>query len=82
MCLIGNTELLWKHCRGIEPHLLARGKSHGVSRLCWEPGLYSRITAGMILQSLYFFSDVRTAVYSVRTPQESPQGLTSNTDTF
>ena len=28
MSLIGNTELLSMNCRGIGPHLLARGKSH------------------------------------------------------
>ena len=28
MCLIGNTELLCKHCRGIRTHLPARGKSY------------------------------------------------------
>ena len=33
MCLIGNTELIWKPCRGIRPHLTPRGKSHGVSRV-------------------------------------------------
>ena len=29
MCLIGNTELLCRQCRGIEPYFAARGKSHG-----------------------------------------------------
>ena len=33
MCLIGNTELLCTQCRGIGPHLLARGKSHGFSQV-------------------------------------------------
>ena len=31
MCLIGKTQLLWTQCRGIGPHLSARGKSHGFS---------------------------------------------------
>ena len=31
-CLTGNTELLCRQCRGIGPHLLAKGKSHGFSR--------------------------------------------------
>ena len=31
--LIGNTELLSKKCRGIGPHLVARRKSHGFSRV-------------------------------------------------
>ena len=31
MCLIGKMQLLCMQCRGIGPHLLARGKSHGFS---------------------------------------------------
>ena len=30
-CLIGNTEFLCRQCRGIGPHLVARGKSHEFS---------------------------------------------------
>ena len=33
MCLIGKTQLLWTQCRGIGPHLVAREKSHGFSRV-------------------------------------------------
>ena len=33
MCLIGNTQLLCMECMGIAPHLVARGKSHGFSRI-------------------------------------------------
>ena len=33
MCLIGNTQLLCMQCRGIGPHLVATGKSHGFSRV-------------------------------------------------
>ena len=33
MFLIGKTQLLCMQCRGIGPHLVARGKSHGVSRV-------------------------------------------------
>ena len=33
MSLIGNTELLSMQCRGIGPHLAARGKSHEFSRV-------------------------------------------------
>ena len=33
MSLIGNSELLNMKCRGIGPHLMARGKSHGFSRV-------------------------------------------------
>ena len=29
MCLIGKMQLLCMQCRGIGPHLVARGKSHG-----------------------------------------------------
>ena len=33
MFLIGNMGLLCKQCRQIEPHLPARGMSHGISRV-------------------------------------------------
>ena len=33
MSLIVNMELLIMKCRGIGPHLAARGKSHGLSRV-------------------------------------------------
>ena len=33
MCLIGKTQLLCMQCRGIGPHLVASGKSHGFSRV-------------------------------------------------
>ena len=33
MCLIGKTQLLNTQCRGIGPHLVARGKSHGFFRV-------------------------------------------------
>ena len=33
MCLIGKAQLLCMQCRGIGPHLVARGKSHGFSRV-------------------------------------------------
>ena len=32
-CLIGNMEFLCTQCSGIGPHLVARGKSHGFSRV-------------------------------------------------
>ena len=32
-CLIGKTELLCMQCRGFVPHFVARGKSHGFSRV-------------------------------------------------
>ena len=33
MCLIGKMQLLCMQCRGIGPHLVARGKSHGFTRV-------------------------------------------------
>ena len=33
MCLIGKMQLLCMQFRGIGPHLVARGKSHGFSRV-------------------------------------------------
>ena len=33
MCLNGKTQLLCMSCRGIGPNLVARGKSHGFSRV-------------------------------------------------
>ena len=33
MCLIGKTQFLCRQCRGIRPHLVARGKSHRFSRV-------------------------------------------------
>ena len=33
MCLIGKTQLLCMQCRGIGPHLVENGKSHGFSRI-------------------------------------------------
>ena len=33
MCLIETTQLLCMQCRGIGPHLVARRKSHGFSRV-------------------------------------------------
>ena len=33
MCMIGIMQLLCMQCRGIGPHVVARGKSHGFSRV-------------------------------------------------
>ena len=33
MCLIGKMQLLCMQCRGIGPHLMGRGKSHGFYRV-------------------------------------------------
>ena len=47
MSLIGNTELLSTKCRGIGPHLAARGSLTSFLELRQAPGVYSRVTAGM-----------------------------------
>ena len=41
MCLIGKTQLLCMQCRGIGPHLVATGKSHGFSRVAPSVPLYN-----------------------------------------
>ena len=33
MCLLGKTQSLWMQCRGFGPHLVAKAKSHGFSRV-------------------------------------------------
>ena len=62
MCLIGNSELLCTQCRGIGPHLLAKGKSNGFSQVVAGTGVYSRLTAGMAFQNSTLISEVRTPV--------------------
>ena len=47
----------------------------GFLELQQELGVYSRVTAGVILQISCLFSDVRTPVYLRGTPQEYPRGL-------
>ena len=48
--------------QGIGPHLAARGKSQGFSRVSLGTWVYSRVTAGMNRQNSCLFSDVRTPV--------------------
>ena len=62
MCLIGKTQLLCMQCRGIGPHLVARGKSHGFSRVRQARGVYSRVVTGMPIINGSLFSEVRTLV--------------------
>ena len=62
MCLIGKPQLLWTQCRGIGPHLAARGKSHWFLELRQAPGVHSRVTAEMSIRNSTSFSDVRTPV--------------------
>ena len=54
MCLIRNMILLCTKCREIKPHLPTRGMSHGISRVVWDPGAYSRVTAGNGHSKLHF----------------------------
>ena len=62
MCLIVKTQLLCMQCRGIGPHLMARGKSHGFLDLRQARGIYSRVTTGMHILNGSSFSEVRTLV--------------------
>ena len=62
MCLTGKTQLLCMLCRGIRPHFVARGKSHGFSRVAagtW--GIFSSY-GGLAFQYSCFFSNVSTPV--------------------
>ena len=62
MCLIGNTQLLCMQRRGIGPHLVARGQSHGFSRVAAGPwGIFSTYDGDAILNGS-LFSEVRTPV--------------------
>ena len=45
-----------------------------------EPGVYSRVMAGMAVQYSCFFSDVRIAVSLGWIPQESKLGLSGHAD--
>ena len=40
-----------------------------------EPGIYSRVMAGIVLQKLCMFSDISTPVYLRGTALDSPQGM-------
>ena len=62
MCLIGKLQLLCMQCRVIGPHLMARGKSHGFSRVAagtW--GIFSSYD-GDAHSKGSLFSEVRTPV--------------------
>ena len=41
------------------PHLAGTGKSHGLLELRQEPGVYSRVTAGMSIRNSSLFIEVR-----------------------
>ena len=47
----------------------------GFLELQQEPGVYSRVTPGMVVQNSTWFSEVRIPVQLGRTPQEAKLGL-------
>ena len=59
---MGNVELLGMEGRRIRPHLAGGVSIMYFLELQWEPGVYSRGTAGMAIQNSCLFSDVRTPV--------------------
>ena len=59
ICLIGKTQLLCMQGMGIGPHLAARWKSHGFSRVASGTGVYSPVTAGMSIRNWSFFQRIQ-----------------------
>ena len=53
-------QFLCMQCSGIGPHLVARGKSHGFSRVAAGTWGISRVTRGMPILNGSLFSEVRT----------------------
>ena len=66
--LIGNTELLSTKCRGIGPHLAARGKSHE----------FSRVAAGTWGLFSSYGGDVQLKMVFVQWSQDNCLGMTAN----
>ena len=62
MCLIGKTQLLCMQCRGIGPHLVARGSLMDFLELRHARGVYSRVTTGMPILNGSLFSEAKTLV--------------------
>ena len=62
MCLIGKMQLLCMQCRGIGPHLVARGSLMDFFELRQAPGVYSRVMTEMSILSGSLFSEVRILV--------------------
>ena len=62
MCFIGKTQLLCMQCRGIGPHLVARGKSHGLSRVAAGTWVIFSSYDWMPILNGSLFSEVRTLV--------------------
>ena len=50
------------HCMGFEPQLPTRGSLMGFLELWEEPGVYSRVTAGIAIRTYTWFSEVRIPV--------------------
>ena len=74
-CLIGDKALLCTQCRGIGPHLSARGNFMISLDLHREPGVHSRVTAGVAINNFCFFSDVWTPLELRCTPHDCKLGL-------
>ena len=62
MCFIGKMQLLCMQCSGIGPHLVARGKPHGFSRVAAGTWVIFSSTTGMPILNGSLFSGVRTLV--------------------
>ena len=55
-------QLLCMQCRGIGPHLVARGKSHGLSRVAAGTWVIFSSSDGLPILNGSLFSEVRTPV--------------------
>ena len=55
-------ELLGMEGRRIGVHLVGGVSLMYFLELRWEPGVYSRVTAGMAVQNSWMFGEVRTPV--------------------
>ena len=62
MFLIVKTQLLCMQCRGIGPHLVARGSLMGFLELRQARGVYSRVMTGMPTLNGTLFCEIRTLV--------------------
>ena len=69
--LIGNKELLCTQRRGIGPHLSGAASLMVFLELRREPGVCSRVMAGVASKKFCLFIDLRTPVSLRCTPQES-----------
>ena len=61
-CLMWNKELLCTQCRGIGPHLAARGKSRGSSRVAAGSWVIFSSSDGDGPTRLLFVQDIRTTL--------------------